>query len=459
MCSAEPADNARLYFFLFDFPLDKGGVVADGQCVYRVPLPAYAIDSIRTSLYTPDASALRQRWQSKTLATFVEGSCRKINADGQWLLHTVDATSWEIDTERKGAGMRRRHIYETDEAELAALAAVQPGDLIRVEVDADNWAEYAVNQILIHDEPRVIYCLRALIDYRGDQSALREGGSPATFFYQTSGASGMPLVTSATETRESFGRNPNAPSAGESQLRKMVLYVQILWNYIVGMASPSRFQSALNAVSMHLDMLLPVAWVIDQTPGNVSYLGGETYCPILFKLIPRLVWEGKPKNIRDLGQRYGFLPEGNEINAFKVHQVGEMYVNFGALGVLLGMLLLGVLYRATYQLFFHADAAVVTMARGRPYPDGSGREYGEHGRSLLGLYPLVRRLPDITGCRRSHRAARKTQYGNEGRVTLKIPVLPCNRQRAGCRALPDGPSSIPEAMFRNSGFRCAHCNY
>ncbi len=392
-CSVEPADSARRYFFLhvfpvdsaslpshragygfdsFDFPRDKGGVVADGQCVHRVSLPAYAIDRIRTGLFTrliPNASGLRRResmarWQSKTLATFVGGSYRKINSDGQWLLTTVDATSWEIDTERRGAAKRRLHIYETDEADLAALAAVQPGDLIRVEVDADNWAEYAVNHTLLHNEFRVIYRLRALIDYEGDRSALREGGAPAPFFYPVWGESVTLPVTAATETRDSLGRNPNAPSADTSQYEKTVLYVQTLASYTASGAFLGHFHSSLDAMSVRLDMLLPVAWVIDQTPRNKPYLGGETYYPILFKLIPRLIWEGKPKEVKDLGQRYGFLPELNEINAFKIHHVGEMYANFGALGVLLGMLLLGALYRATYQLFFHAGASVVTMAAG-----------------------------------------------------------------------------------------------
>ena len=397
-CSTEPADSVRRHFFLhvfpvdsaslpshragdgydnFDFALDEDGVAADGQCVHRVPLPAYAIDRIRTGLFTrviPDASVLRwahlgesmARWQGKTLATFVGGSYRNIHSDGQWGLWTVDAASWELDTERKGAWRRRLHINETDEAERAVLAAVQPGDLIRVEVDADNWAEYAVDQTLLRpDDPRVvIYRLRALIDHEGDRSALREGGSPATFFYPNRDESVTLPVTAWTETRESIGRNPFAPSAHLSQGRKAALYIRTVRSHAVGGASPGRFHSALHAASTRLDMLLPVAWVIRQTPENVPYLGGETYSPILFKLIPRLVWEGKPKNARDLGQRYGFLPKGTEINAFKIHHVGEMYANFGVPGVLLGMLLLGVLYRATYQLFFHAGASVVTMAGG-----------------------------------------------------------------------------------------------
>ncbi len=394
VCDAESADNAKLHFFLhiipvdkaslpisrtslgfdnFDFPLDKGGVVSDGQCVHHAPLPSYAIDSIRTGLYTrgtADGSGLRRRegppsWESKMLTTFVGGSYRNINSDEQWLLNTVDATSWELDTETEGAGKRRLHIYETHEAELNALATVQQGDLIRVEVDADNWAEYMVNQTLVIDGFRVIYRLRALLDHKGDRSALREGGAQATFIYPSWGESFTPQVTAWTETRDSPGRNPHAPSAGESQLGKAAIYVQVFWNHVAsGRASPRRFQSLLDAAAIRLDMLLPVSWVVHQTPDTVPYLRGDTYYPALFKFVPRLIWEGKPKELSGLEQRYGFLPEDNEINGFKVTQLGEMYMNFGALGILLGMLLLGVLYRVLYQLFFHDRASVVTMAAG-----------------------------------------------------------------------------------------------
>ena len=449
-CSSGPAGTARHYFFLhvfpadpatlpsdravfgfdnFDFPLAQGGVVADGQCVHQVSLPAYAIDHIRTGLYNrniSNASELSERrlmesaarWQGKTLATFVGGSYRNINADEQWLLNTVDATTWRIDTQRPGAEMRRLHIYETDMAELAALATVRPGDLIRVEADADNWAEYAVNQTLLLDEFRVIYRLGVLVDYEGDRSVLREGGPPATFYYPVWG---VPLLraTVATETRDSPGRNPYAPLASASQAEKAALYVQHLWRYTVGQAPPGRFHNALNAAARRLNMLLPVAWIVGQTPENVPYLMGETYYPLLFTFIPRLVWEDKPRNVRDFGQRYGFWPEGNEINGFKVHHLGELYANFGVPGILLGMPLLGVVYRAAYQLFFHAGASVVTMAAGAHILTVLVVNMESTLAVAMGFILWYAVLLALLGRRRAHRAAHKTLPS-----TINTPFVP-----------------------------------
>ena len=110
--------------------------------------------------------------------------------------------------------------------------------------------------------------------------------------------------------------------------------------------------------------MLPLAWIIGEVPKNAPYLYGESYVPLLFKLLPRIAFPDKPTDVRDFGQRYGFVPKGNDVNAFKPHQVGELYANFGSWGILLGTFALGVLYRAIYAMFFHSGASVITLAAG-----------------------------------------------------------------------------------------------
>ena len=64
-----------------------------------------------------------------------------------------------------------------------------------------------------------------------------------------------------------------------------------------------------------------------------------------------------------MGIRYGFtVPD--TMRAFKVHQLGEFYVNFGFAGVLLGMAALGLLYRTLHELLHRPGACAATLAAG-----------------------------------------------------------------------------------------------
>jgi Chain length determinant protein len=95
--------------------------------------------------------------------------------------------------------------------------------------------------------------------------------------------------------------------------------------------------------------------VIHDTPGIVPYWKGATFYPLLFKPIPRPLWPGKPSENtgQDFGHRYGFLSPDNGETSFNLAQLIELYVNFGVIGVLLGMFLYGAIYRASIDMFVH----------------------------------------------------------------------------------------------------------
>ena len=112
-----------------------------------------------------------------------------------------------------------------------------------------------------------------------------------------------------------------------------------------------------------LDYLLPLAWIALHTPDPLPFLHGETYLPILYKLVPRALFADKPADVRHTGVRYGFRPPDKR-NHFKVHQLGEFYMNFGLAGVLLGMFVLGLLYRSLHELFHRPGACAATLAAG-----------------------------------------------------------------------------------------------
>ena len=75
--------------------------------------------------------------------------------------------------------------------------------------------------------------------------------------------------------------------------------------------------------------------VVADTPRRVEYSHGETLLPLLTKWIPRAVWPDKP--LENLGNRwahkYGYLGAMDDVTAYNLPWVPEMFMNFGWLGV------------------------------------------------------------------------------------------------------------------------------
>ena len=101
---------------------------------------------------------------------------------------------------------------------------------------------------------------------------------------------------------------------------------------------------------------------VDTLAGVLKYdvsveLGNPTaylYIPF-YAFIPRVIWPSKP--VLDQGTRFGRLllvpsSEGrNSISSFGIFHIGDLFVSFGIAGVLIGMALLGCLYRLLYRFF------------------------------------------------------------------------------------------------------------
>ena len=166
------------------------------------------------------------------------------------------------------------------------------------------------------------------------------------------------IVRAVRSKPAATGRNPGAPNAKDSLANKAAVYAQT-----VAALDGEGVARAMDLALGRLDYLLPLAWLTQHTPEPLPFLRGETYAPLLYKLVPRIVFADKPRDVDDLGERYGF-ERRNSTNNVKVHQLGEFYANFGLLGVLAGMGLLGLLYRALHALFHRPGACVATMAAG-----------------------------------------------------------------------------------------------
>jgi len=107
-------------------------------------------------------------------------------------------------------------------------------------------------------------------------------------------------------------------------------------------------------------LLAQVAHVLELTPSQVPYQGGQTYSYLAVTLIPRFIWPDKP-TVSQANQYYQVaygLTDARRLESVSiaVGSMAEGYINFGWFGVIGIMLGIGVLFRG-YQNFCTSDQA------------------------------------------------------------------------------------------------------
>jgi hypothetical protein len=98
---------------------------------------------------------------------------------------------------------------------------------------------------------------------------------------------------------------------------------------------------------------------LKETPEIVPFWNGESY--VLFsKLIPRIFWEDKPKEDMGykFGTRYRIIDKSNTNTSMNTPILTEMYINFGYIGIFIGMILLGLLYVCLNQYFNNVNTSI-----------------------------------------------------------------------------------------------------
>lgn len=101
--------------------------------------------------------------------------------------------------------------------------------------------------------------------------------------------------------------------------------------------------------------------ILDLTPQTVPYQHGATFAQLLGQFIPRMIWPDKPPPFEYTLTR---MVTGTESGSpFTI--AGEFYLNFGPVGMLLGMVFFGVLCRTAYAyLRAYPDNAAVVLLYG-----------------------------------------------------------------------------------------------
>lgn len=110
----------------------------------------------------------------------------------------------------------------------------------------------------------------------------------------------------------------------------------------------SQFQSNLYhkiaRIAHRLNSLGNLAYAIRVTPNEVPYSYGETYEPLWYKLIPRLIWKDKPveKTGLVIGLKYGYSKQTDKPFVWSMPTIFESWMAFGWGGIFLTAIAVGV---------------------------------------------------------------------------------------------------------------------
>ena len=113
-------------------------------------------------------------------------------------------------------------------------------------------------------------------------------------------------------------------------------------------------------------LLNQVAHVLELTPSQVPFQGGQTYSYLAITLIPRFLWPDKP-TVSEANQYYQVaygLTDARSLDkvSIAVGSMAEGYINFGWLGVVCIMVGIGVILRVYEDLCFADQSNGLVLA-------------------------------------------------------------------------------------------------
>jgi hypothetical protein len=158
---------------------------------------------------------------------------------------------------------------------------------------------------------------------------------------------GMVTLISLRGVAEDYRRVVWYQQDGGSQIQNTQLFFRLLDQRVekdgVDGAIAKGFETSQER-SANLDLL---ADVIRRTPHEIPYWGGATYLSLVGSFVPRFLWPDKPtKELgQEFGHRYGYVGSRDSRTAINLPILVEFFVNFGLPGIMVGMALVGVVYR------------------------------------------------------------------------------------------------------------------
>ena len=115
----------------------------------------------------------------------------------------------------------------------------------------------------------------------------------------------------------------------------------------------SKSSIGIEDLAQRMSQLWIFQFVWNKTPEQQPYFRGESYRPLLYSLIPRLLYPNKPEERfgNKFGQRYGIIRNYDNNMSLNLPWITELFINFGPFSVPLGMAVFGILLAILDRLF------------------------------------------------------------------------------------------------------------
>ena len=150
-----------------------------------------------------------------------------------------------------------------------------------------------------------------------------------------------------------------ARTSAVEALANPVRIVTSLSRFVAEASIGDLLEEGLDATALRIDGLGVTSVIVRETPQIVPYQNGRTVALIFIAPIPRALWPGKPDFT--VGQWVTDAYSHGLDTRTAPTQVGELYFNFGWLGVLGGMLVLGTLIRVMSETMTGERATAASM--------------------------------------------------------------------------------------------------
>lgn len=163
------------------------------------------------------------------------------------------------------------------------------------------------------------------------------------------------------------------------------------------------FIAGLEATTVRFQAISITSFIVRDTPARVPYQNGWTIGYIFLSYVPRVLWPGKPDTTIGQWVTDHYMGGSGIRSNTGPSWVGEIFMNFGYPGIVIGMLILGFYFRMLQSKFFSPGATIPAAWFGIMFvyntvPQMSGglvgpiNSLGFYGGLVLAIHLVVRTL-------------------------------------------------------------------